>query len=165
MYGLFLATYLPVGVVVSLFAQRRTLRVGEPQRFDDWCIAVEQVHHTNDQREAVYDVTLRYFNRARGRPQRERNVTVYLIDEHGHRDDPDSSPSTVPFDRVVPAGESVTAARVIKTPPDARIKRGRCRARRRIPDHLVHHRRRPLPQAAARRDAVAQLGGKFDGLP
>ncbi len=121
-YGLFLGTYLLIVIAVSLFTRPRTFRVGEPQCFDDWCIAVEQVHHTNDQREAVYDVTLRYFNRARGRPQRERNVTVYLIDDHGRRYDPDTSPATVPFDRVVPAGESVTAARVIKTPPDAHIK-------------------------------------------
>ncbi len=121
-YGLFLGTYLLVVVVVSLFGQRRTFRVGEPQCFDDWCIAVEHVTRTSGERASVYDVTLRYFSRARGITQRERNVTVYLLDEQGHRYDPAASSATVPFDRLLQPGESVTATRVINTPPDARAR-------------------------------------------
>lgn len=121
-YGLFLATYFVIVIVVSLFAQPRTFRVGEPQCYDDWCIAVEHVTRSTGEHASVYDVTLRYFSRARGITQRERNVTVYLIDEQGRRYDPDASSATVPFDRLLQPGESVTAARVIKTPPDAHVR-------------------------------------------
>jgi hypothetical protein len=46
-YAIGAAVYLGVVILVSLVAPRRVLSVGEPLRFDDWCIAVEGAERTD----------------------------------------------------------------------------------------------------------------------
>ncbi|HXH42051.1 MAG TPA: hypothetical protein VNN08_25735, partial [Thermoanaerobaculia bacterium] len=75
---------------VSLAEPRKTVAVGAPQCFDDWCITVEQATPfdsigTTRASGTFYVVTLRVSSRAKGRPQRETDVDVYLIDDLGHR--------------------------------------------------------------------------------
>ncbi len=113
------AIYLAIVVVVSLATPRRVLRVGDPQCSDDWCLAVEDVQRTPLNSAVSYAVTLRLFSRAQRRAQREKGVSVYLLDARGRRYDPLPDASEVPLDILLQPQESVTAKRVFRLPADA----------------------------------------------
>jgi hypothetical protein len=87
---IFVAAYMLVLVGFSLAEPRKEVSIGVPQCFDDWCITVEQAAPldtigTTRANGTFYVVTLRVSSRAKGRPQRETDVDVYLIDDLGHR--------------------------------------------------------------------------------
>jgi hypothetical protein len=89
---LFLAAYMLVLVGFSLAEPQRQIAMGVPQCFDDWCITVEKAS-----RQAAIGatrahgnfcvVTVRVSSRAKGRPQRETDVRVYLTDAQRRRFD------------------------------------------------------------------------------
>jgi len=106
-----LAGYLAVVVIVSLVSPRRVVALGEDRCSDDWCIAVAEVVKEPWPGDSAYRVTLRLSSRARGMPQRETGIAVYLVDEAGHRFDHDAEPSSPPFDVRLQPGEAVTTAR------------------------------------------------------
>ncbi len=90
--GLFIALYLFVLLGFSLAEPEKRIPIGTPQCFDDWCITVEGA----SRQEAIgatrangvfYVATVQISSRAEGRPQRETDVRVFLIDETGHRFD------------------------------------------------------------------------------
>src|SRR5947199_4497172 len=93
---LFVAAYMLVLVGFSIAEPQRQIAIGVPQCFDDWCITVE-----NASRQAAigelrargnfYVVTVRVSSRAKGRPQRETDVRVYLVDAQGRRFDVSSA--------------------------------------------------------------------------
>jgi hypothetical protein len=112
--GICAAAYFAVIVTTSLFWPRTVLHVGEPQCFDDWCIAVQSATAGRH-----FTVALRLFSTARRVSQREWNVVVYLCDRQGHRYDPVPNPSDVPFDVQLGPGESVTATRLFDLPAGA----------------------------------------------
>jgi hypothetical protein len=88
--GAVLALYAAALIGVSFASPGRTVALGEPQCFDEWCIAV-----TGASRQPAIGaihargefclVTLRVSSRSRGRRQRERDVYPYLIDRTGRR--------------------------------------------------------------------------------
>jgi hypothetical protein len=89
---LFVAAYMLVLVGFSLAEPQRRIAMGVPQCFDDWCITVEKASRQTAIRGArphgnVCVVTLRVSSRASGRPQRETDVRVYLLDDQGRRFD------------------------------------------------------------------------------
>jgi hypothetical protein len=120
-YAIGAAVYLGVVILVSLAAPRRVLRVGEPLRFDDWCITVEGAERTASPSEVSYVVRLRLASLARGVTQRENGLAIYLTDDQGSRYDPVADVTAVPFS--VPLGpmESVIATRTFKVPPNTPV--------------------------------------------
>jgi hypothetical protein len=106
-----LAGYLAVVVIVSLVSPRRVVALGENRCSDDWCIAVAEVVQESLPGDSAYRVTFRLSSRARGMPQRETGIAVYLVDEAGHRFNPDAEPSSPPFDVRLQPGEAVVTSR------------------------------------------------------
>lgn len=117
--GICIAAYLAIVVIVSLTSPPRVLHMNEPQCFDDWCISVDRVERTAAGADVSYAVTLRLFSRARGRPQRENGVSVYLLDDHGRRYQPTEDPQAVPLNVQLNPGESRSATRRFLLPTDA----------------------------------------------
>jgi hypothetical protein len=84
------AAYMLVLTGFSLAEPRKEIPIGEARCFDDWCITVEQAAPqtaigTAKAAGTFYVVTLRVSSRAKGRPQRETDIDVYLIDDLGRR--------------------------------------------------------------------------------
>ena len=119
--GVFLTVYLGIVVVTSLVSPRRMIHLKEPQCFDDWCVSVDQVDLNRMPADAAIlcTVTLRLYSRARGRPQRENGVLVYVLDDQGRRYGPQEDPQAVPFNVLLNPGESVHAVRRFLVPADA----------------------------------------------
>jgi len=118
--AIFITVYLVVIVVVSLASPQRVLQLNDPQCFDDWCIAVASVEQAPVADDVSYTVALRVFSRARGRPQRENGVSVYMLDGYGRQYQPQDDPDAVPLDVLLDPGESVIATRRFVLPADAR---------------------------------------------
>ena len=114
------AFYMATVVAVSLALPRRILRVGDPLCFDDWCVAVTGVQHAREDDRIVYQVGLRLSSRARRVAQREKNLAVYLTDDHGRRYDPQAVSSDVPFSILLQPQESVDLSRRFRVPAEAR---------------------------------------------
>ncbi|MBU0494268.1 MAG: hypothetical protein KKA73_17090 [Chloroflexi bacterium] len=137
MYGICLALYLGVIVVVSLASPQRILTVGEDWCFDDWCMAVEEVRLVRElgqgeqiaQADGVfYVITLRLSNHARGRPQRASSAAVHLVDGHGQRYEvtPKGQGAfeaqwgpTAPLTSTLLVGQSIRIVQVFDLPNDA----------------------------------------------
>lgn len=111
--------YLSVLIVVSLLSQRRVLKIGENQCFDDWCASVIDVHKQRSADRTSYRVTFRLSSRAKGRPQRALDAHVYLIDDSDRRYDPLPAGSAIPFDVLLKPQESVETTRVFEIPSSA----------------------------------------------
>ena len=110
-YGVCLATYLAVVILVSLVSPQRVLGLGENRCSDDWCIAIEDIARSTSPSGAEYVVTFRMSSRALRAPQRENGVVVYLVDEKGRRYGPAEDPAAVPFNVLLQPGEAVTTIR------------------------------------------------------
>jgi hypothetical protein len=118
-YAVCLAVYFVVLVTVSLLTPARRLGLGERRCSDDWCIAVQSATASPSSSGTDYVVALRLSNRARGRPQRERGIVVYLTDAAGRRYDAVAQASDRPFDATIPAGESTDVTRRFRVASDA----------------------------------------------
>lgn len=117
----YIAIYLIIVVFISLVRQPRELAVGENACFDDWCIAVERIEQTRVGVGATYRIAFRVTSQAKRRPQRERNLAVYLIDAHALRYDAHLPDGEQPFDVLLAPGDTVRTAREFEVPvPDAR---------------------------------------------
>jgi hypothetical protein len=94
--------YLAISVGVSVARPARIIEQGQDWCFDDWCVAVEGVHHKPS--ENAQNITLttdvRIFNAAR-LPEGARGFWAYLRDEHGQ-----------PYAPTPGAWQDVVAARV-----------------------------------------------------
>jgi hypothetical protein len=108
------AVYLGTSVAVAFFAPQRVIAAGQPWCFDDWCLTVEKVRHTN----AIYDVDLRISSRAKRVTQRAKGAWIYLRDQNDQRYDP--APAQVPLDVLLQPGESVAATRSFRVPTSVR---------------------------------------------
>lgn len=89
---LFVAAYMLVLVGFSIVEPRKQVPMGAAQCFDEWCITAEQVAMQNAIGTARADgtfciATVRVSSRAKGRPQRETDVRVYLTDDRGRQFD------------------------------------------------------------------------------
>ena len=114
LYGVCLAFYLGVIVVVSLASPQRILALGENRCFDDWCIAVDDAARSESLTEAVYTVTVRLSNRAKRVSQRENGVVVYMMDEKGRQFEAAADPSAAPFNLLLQPGQFVTTTRTFQ---------------------------------------------------
>ncbi len=88
----FLGLYGAVLVAVSLATPQKRLPIGEPQCFDEWCIAIVGVARQPElgnvpAKGVFWVVTAKVSSRARGRRQRERAAFAYLTDGRGRRFD------------------------------------------------------------------------------
>jgi hypothetical protein len=113
------AIYLLTVAVVSLVVGRRTLAIGEPLCFDDWCVTVDGVDSTAASPRVEYTVNLTVSSRARRIRQRENNVVVYLTDGRGARFDALPAATDVPFNVQLGPGESAHVSRTFNAPADA----------------------------------------------
>jgi hypothetical protein len=119
--GLGVVLYFTVLVTVSLLSPRRLLKVGEQQCWDEWCVGVTEVRRTPVAAGLLYTVNLRVSSRARVHPQRERGVTVYLLDDLGRRFDAEPADATAPgFDVLLRPNDAVDVPRSFQLPADAR---------------------------------------------
>jgi hypothetical protein len=89
---MFVAAYMLVLVGFSIAEPRQEVAIGTPQCFDDWCITVEAASRqdaigTTRATGTFCVATLRVSSRAKGRPQRETDVRVYVFDDRGRRFD------------------------------------------------------------------------------
>ena len=89
---LFVVLYILVLVGFSMAQPQTQVPIGVPQCFDDWCITVQQAARqdaigTTRAGGTFWIVTVSVSSRAKGRPQRETDVRVYLTDDGGRRFD------------------------------------------------------------------------------
>jgi hypothetical protein len=118
--GIFVAAYFAIVVLVSLVSPQRVLNVGDDRCWDDWCIAVTNVHTTLGNQVASRSITFRLSSRAGRVAQRERGLVVYLVDSRGRRFDPVApDAAAVPFDVMLQPRESVNTTRLFETSGDA----------------------------------------------
>ncbi len=95
------AVYLCVVSAVSFFSPQRILALKEKLCSDDWCVSVDSVSRSGGDVQVTFVIS----SRARRAPQRERNVSVYLVDGVGHRYNPLFGASPARFDSVLQPGE------------------------------------------------------------
>lgn len=112
------AVYFTIVVAVTIVMPRKVYGIGDAQCFDDWCIAVDGARRLGDA-DGTCEVSLRFWNRARGTPMGEKGTVVYLTDAQGRRYDPLPDPAAVPFDLRLEPGQSVTTTRRFVVPRDA----------------------------------------------
>jgi hypothetical protein len=117
-WGLAVAVYLAIVMIVSLFTRPRALAIGEDACFDDWCIAVERIDR-GPQRCAV---GFRVSSRARRISQRERHLVVYLRDDHGQRHEAEPVAAGEAFDVLLGPGQSIHTTRTFDVPADAAVR-------------------------------------------
>src|SRR5262249_11916702 len=110
-FGVCLALYLGVVIVVSWESPQRVLPLGENRCSDDWCIAVEDVARSASPSKTEYVITFRMSSRARRVPQRENGVIVYVVDGEGRRYEAVAGPSDPPFNVILQPGQAVTTKR------------------------------------------------------
>lgn len=116
--GIGAAVYFAIVIAVSIVQPQRVYRVGDPQCFDDWCIAVVGADWTGTPPTGRYEVTLRLSNRARREPMGEKGTVVYVTDAQGHRYDPVPGATDVALDTILQPGESTSATRRFDIPRD-----------------------------------------------
>jgi hypothetical protein len=112
--------YFAVVILVSLLSPRRVFKPGARQCFDDWCIGVDGFRQAPEAGGVAYSVDLRLSSRARRVSQREKNVTVYLTDDHSSRYNAIAASSTGPFDVLLEPQESVIVSRSFLVPAQAK---------------------------------------------
>ncbi len=78
--------YLAISAAVSWARPARVIEQGQNWCFDDWCIAVEAVHHTPapNGRDVTYTTDVRIYNDAR-LPEGARGFWAYLRDQDDQR--------------------------------------------------------------------------------
>jgi hypothetical protein len=116
-WGLCVAFYLTIVVIVSIFTKPRDLAIGEDACFDDWCIAVDHVEHAPTSGPRTYIVTFRLSSRARRVSQREHNLIAYLRDADGRRYEAGPASNELPFDTLLTPGQTLQTTRVYGLPP------------------------------------------------
>ena len=116
--GYFVAAYLTIVILVSLVTPRRTLKIGDRQCFDDWCVAVEDVSRTPTQDGILYSIALRLSSRARRVAQRENNLSVYMTDDRDRRYEARADPSAIPFNILLKPQQSAAVHREFAIPTD-----------------------------------------------
>ena len=128
------AAYMLVLIGVSLAEPRKEIPIGEARCFDDWCITVEQAARQKaigaaNAAGTFYVITLRVSSRAKGSPQRETDIDVYLIDDSGRRIGISPSGQVAltqagragePLTSFVAPGASFQSRLAFDVPPDAR---------------------------------------------
>jgi hypothetical protein len=128
------AAYMLVLIGVSLAEPRKEIPIGEARCFDDWCITVEQAARQKaigaaNAAGTFYVITLRVSSRAKGSPQRETDIDVYLIDDRGRRIEVSQSGQVAltqaglagePLTSFVAPGASFQSRLAFDVPPDAR---------------------------------------------
>jgi hypothetical protein len=112
--------YFTVVILVSLISPRRVFKPSATQCFDDWCIGVDGCRRVPGAGGVAYSVDLRLSSRARRVAQREKNVSVYLTDDHRSRYDPVAASSASPFDVLLQPQESVIVNRSFLVPAQAK---------------------------------------------
>jgi len=87
------AIYLTISVGVSVMRPARLIEQGQDWCFDEWCIAVEAVHHMTASNGTAVVVTtdLRISNTGKG-PESVRGFWALLQDDHGRRYAPAPGP-------------------------------------------------------------------------
>jgi len=112
--------YLGLVYAATALSRQAVLHAGDAECNDDWCIAVDGAQRTPQGSTAVYDVKLRIFSRALGRPQRELIATdVYLVDSLWNRYDPVHNATDIPLNTLLQPGESIATRRIFEAPAGA----------------------------------------------
>ncbi|MDP9174339.1 MAG: hypothetical protein M3O30_10805 [Planctomycetota bacterium] len=134
--GGYLTLYAVALVATSIFSAQRQVPMGEQQRFDDWCLCVENVVYENDQSTTrpendgiVAVVTVEVSNRGRGRAQSEPGTFLYVVDDQGRtywqsvqaQEEYERIHETSPLiTSMISAGKSIVCKQVFELPCDAR---------------------------------------------
>lgn len=113
------AVYMAVVIEVSLLSPRRIIKIGVPQCFDDWCIAIDGFSRTSEGPWICYGLNLRLVSRARRVSQRERNIAVYLTDARGRRFDSVRQGSDVPYDVILKPEQAIAVTRSFRVPAES----------------------------------------------
>jgi len=131
---LFVAVYMFVLLGFSIAEPQKEVPIGTPQCFDDWCIAVQQVTRqdaigASRANGTFWIATVSVSSRAKGRPQRETDVRVYLTDDGGRQFDVSPAGQRaleqqglagMPPTSFVPAGGSIESRLAFDVPRDVR---------------------------------------------
>ncbi len=110
-----IAAYFAMLITVSVLSPARVYQPGQPQCYDEWCLAVDKVEHAD----GALRVHLNVMSEAKRVTQREFGVEVDLQDESGRRYAPIAEFGT-PIDSSVGPGERFRAGRVYRLPAGAR---------------------------------------------
>ena len=119
--GIGAVIYFGTLLSASAFTPQRYLRRGDLECSDDWCIGVRSLRRETSGAVVRYDVTFQLASRARRVAQRERFVVAYLLDDRRRRYFPLAHPTSVPFDTLLQAGETIQATRRFRVPSDTRV--------------------------------------------
>lgn len=112
--GLAAAVYLVVSLGVSWASPQRVLKMGDEWCFDDWCLAVLDVHTSGADATATYVVDLRLHSKARRVSQRAGGAWILAMDAAGRRYAPEPDSSAVPLDVRLDPGQSVMTSRTFR---------------------------------------------------
>ncbi len=108
------AVYLAILIIVSVLTPARIYQPGEPQCFDDWCLAIERTELDHN----LLRIHLEVISYARRVTQRELGVKLYLMDNSGRTYEPQLEFGQ-PIDTAVAAGDRFTTGRVFPPAPGA----------------------------------------------
>lgn len=116
-----LAVYFAICCATTLLTPRRVLNLHQPQCFDDWCVALEDVIEMRDGPNVRHAITIRIFSEAKRVAQRENGIAFYMEDDRGQRYPVLSTPSDTPSNILLQPGESVTLSRGYEFPPNTHL--------------------------------------------
>ena len=111
--------YMAIVITVSLLSPRHIVKLGDPQCFDDICVAIAGFERAPERDSIRYRVDVKLSSRARRVAQRENNLAVYLIDSRGQRFNAIANQSAAPFNALLGPGESAIASRSFVVPDQA----------------------------------------------
>jgi hypothetical protein len=104
-----LVAYVLLLAAGSVVDRERRIALGTTLCFDDWCIAVTNVHNaTSSRQDRVVTAGVRISSVARGRTQRGSDPKLYFIDDRGTWYAADQSPDDPALRSQVAPGESFT---------------------------------------------------------
>ena len=116
-----LAVYFAICCATTLVTPRRVLKINEPQCFDDWCVALEDVIEMRDGPNDRHAIIIRIFSEAKRVTQRENGIAFYMEDDHGRRYPVLSTASDTPTNVLLQPGESFTLSRGYEIPPNGHL--------------------------------------------
>jgi hypothetical protein len=118
-FGIVIA-YLAAILLVSLFAPRLIVNIGDGYCYDTWCIGVQRVNTTFDGQNILYTAEVRIFSDANRVPTSRAKDFLYARDERGRRFPLVQDSSLLPVDVTLDPGQSVQTSLTFLAPANAR---------------------------------------------
>jgi hypothetical protein len=115
-FGVAVAGYIGLVLIVAAATPQKVLNIGDPWCFDDWCLRVENASQVPGPSGVSYTISLRIYSDAKRVSQRAKGAWIYLIDQRGSKYAPLHNPAETPLDVLLQPGEAVQTSRNFVVP-------------------------------------------------